>query len=456
MQHIETYDKQLEFKDYLDHSPRIIFSAKYGEGKTQFLKEITVNNEFENYKFFTIYPVNYVVAENADIFEYVKRDILLQLGEAKLLNDIDIDSLISSFASFETFREVLAFLVSCLPHGEFINKIIDKGLEIKERYNERKETLKKLDASFKVMKGGLYEEDGYTQMIRESLRLLREGINVEGGNKKSVLVIEDFDRLDPGHLFRILNVLSAHIDSNAYHNSELKNKFGFDNIVIVMDYETTKKLFHHIYGGDVSYEGYISKFMSCQPFYYSISTLAHQALYSHINEVIGLDKLVEYMPNIKKYIKKMSVRDVERILTFDYNIRKKKDSVEIMSYKFSCDLPIFKLFCIMVECGLSKVEIREDLGFQNDQSEAAYLELIYPLHLLSSEMYFSSYKSFTAFFDVRYDSDFVNKIDIIKTGQRRSNTKEIRTMVIKFRQVFRMMEECYNLSSLVENNNILT
>ena len=44
MQHIETYDKQLEFKDYLDHSPRIIFSAKYGEGETQFLKEIPVNN----------------------------------------------------------------------------------------------------------------------------------------------------------------------------------------------------------------------------------------------------------------------------------------------------------------------------------------------------------------------------------------------------------------------------
>lgn len=450
MQHIKTYDKQLEFKDYLENSPRILFSAKFGDGKTQFLKEITVNSEFENYKFFTIYPVNYVVAENSDIFEYVKRDILLQLGEARLLNDIDLDSLISSFASFETFREVLAFLVSCLPHGEFINKLIDKGLEIKEKYNEHKETLKKLDASFKMMKGGLYEEDGYTQMIREGLRLLREGINVEGGNKKSVLVIEDLDRLDPGHIFRILNVISAHIDSNAYQDEGMKNKFGFDNIVIVMDYKATKHLFHHFYGYDASYEGYMSKFMSCQPFYYSISILAHQALYSHINEVIGLDKLVEYMPNMKKYIEKMSVRDVERILTFDYNIRKKKDSVIIMSNKFSCDLPIFKLFCIMVECGLSKVEIREDLVFQNDQSEAAYLELIYPLHLLSSEMFFSSYKSFTTYFDVKYDSEFVNKIDIERTGLRRSNTKDIRGMNLKYRQVFRMMEECYNLSSLVE------
>lgn len=452
MQHIDTKDKQLEFKNYLENSPRILFSAKFGDGKTQFMKEIALNSDFRTYKFFFVYPVNYVVAENSDIFEYVKRDILLQLGEEGLLNNIDLDSLISSFASFETLREVIAFLVSCMPHGEFINKLIDKGLEISDRYNSQKETLKKLDTSFKIMKGGLYEEDGYTKMIREGLRLLRDGINVEGGNKKSVLVIEDLDRLDPGHLFRILNVISAHIDSNAYYNDGLKNKFGFDNIVIVMDYKATKHLFHYIYGKEASYEGYMSKFMSCQPFYYSISLLARKALYSHINEVLGLDKLVEYMPNMKKYIEKMSVRDIERIISFDFSIRKKTNNIRIMSYLFSCDLPIFKLFCIMMECGLNKEEIRDDLGFQNDQNESAYLELIYPLHLLSAEMFFSSYKAYTDFYDVRfiYDSNIVNKVEIDKTGLRRSTTRDIRTINIKFQQVYRMMEKCCNLSSLIE------
>ena len=32
--------------------------------------------------------------------------------------------------------------------------------------------------------------------------------------KKPVLIIEDLDRLDPKHLFRILNVVSAHIDDS--------------------------------------------------------------------------------------------------------------------------------------------------------------------------------------------------------------------------------------------------
>ena len=96
MQHIDTTEKQREFKAYLENSPRVIFSAKFGDGKTQFLKEVAQNEEFKGYQFFTIYPVNYVVAENADIFEYVKRDILLQMAKADLLNSIDLNALITS------------------------------------------------------------------------------------------------------------------------------------------------------------------------------------------------------------------------------------------------------------------------------------------------------------------------------------------------------------------------
>jgi hypothetical protein len=45
MQHIDTTEKQREFKTYLENSPRIIFSAKFGDGKTQFLKEVAQNKE---------------------------------------------------------------------------------------------------------------------------------------------------------------------------------------------------------------------------------------------------------------------------------------------------------------------------------------------------------------------------------------------------------------------------
>ena len=43
MQHIDTFEKQKEFKKYLENSPRIIFSAKFGDEKTQFLQEIKKN-----------------------------------------------------------------------------------------------------------------------------------------------------------------------------------------------------------------------------------------------------------------------------------------------------------------------------------------------------------------------------------------------------------------------------
>lgn len=373
MQHFDTTEKQIEFRTYLENSSRIIFSAKFGDGKTQFLKEVAQNEEFRDYQFFTIYPVNYVVAENADIFESVKRDILPQMARANLLNSINLNALITSFASFETFKEVLSFLVSCMPAGDFINKLIEKGLAIKDEYDKKKATLDKYNAIFTAMRGGIYEEDAYTLIIREGLNYLRESINVEGGNKRSVLVIEDLDRLDPGHLFRILNVISAHIDNPAYEGNVSDNKFGFDNIVIVMDYSVTKRIFKHFYGPDASYEGYMSKFLTCQPFYYSLDLLAQRTLFSYIRESIGISDLVECMPNMKKHIQAMSVRDVERIMNFDYRSRKKKDKTQIMAYWFSCDLPIFKLLCFMMECGLNKKEVQEDLALQGDQNPVAIL-----------------------------------------------------------------------------------
>lgn len=448
MQHFDTTEKQVEFKTYLENSPRIIFSAKFGDGKTQFLKEVAQSKEFKDYKFFTIYPVNYVVAENADIFEYVKRDILLQMAKADLLNNIDLNALITSFASFETFKEVLSFLVSCMPAGDFINKLIEKGLAIKDKYEEKKATLGKYNAIFTAMRGGIYEEDAYTQIIRYGLDYLRNRLNVEGGAKKSVLVIEDLDRLDPGHLFRILNVISAHIDNPAYVGNVSANKFGFDNIVIVMDYSVTKRIFEHFYGPNASYEGYMSKFLTCQPFYYSLNLLARHALYSHIVDLIGLTDLVECMPNLKEHIKTMSVRDIERVVNFDYRSRKKKDKTQIMAYWFFCDLPIFKLLCIMIECGLSKMEIQKDLALQGDQKVASYIELVYPLHLQASDVFFNSYHVNNSVYDACFKQEVVDKIDVQEVASRRATTKDMRTLNIVFWRLFSMMDECYNVSSL--------
>lgn len=66
------------FSEYLNNNCRGILSARFGDGKSFFLNE--VKKQLSNkYLFLTIYPVNYQVAENKDIFEYIKRDILLQI-----------------------------------------------------------------------------------------------------------------------------------------------------------------------------------------------------------------------------------------------------------------------------------------------------------------------------------------------------------------------------------------
>ena len=448
MRHIDTSEKQREFKCFLENSSRIIFSAKFGDGKTQFLKEVTNNNEFKEYQFFTIYPVNYVVAENADIFEYVKRDIMLQLASAGLLNDIDLDKLITSIASFESFKEILSFLFSCMPAGDFLNKLLDKVLSIKAKYDEQKATFDKFDSSFKAMRGGLYEDDAYTRMIKEALVYLRNSVNV--ANKKSVLVIEDLDRLDPGHLFRILNVVSAHIDNTQYIGNKGDNKFGFDNIVLVMDYNVTRQIFKHFYGPEASYDGYMSKFLTCQPFYYSIEQIARYSFYSYIVETIGLNDVVGFMPNMKKHIDNMSVRDIERVISFDFSSRRKQDKTQIMAYWFSCDLPIFRLLCIMIECGLNWDEIMNDLALQTGQNIANYIELIYPLHLQASDAFFSSYQVKNDCYAISFitKNNLVNKLEVQKVANRWTDTKEIRSAAINYRMLLGVLEKCYNVSSL--------
>lgn len=97
----EINNKLDDFKNHLEHADRMILSAKFGDGKSFFLQKAREDKiRFENYDFFTIYPVNYSVAKNEDIFEYIKRDIIIQLKERNVLDKIDIDALFDSVLDF--------------------------------------------------------------------------------------------------------------------------------------------------------------------------------------------------------------------------------------------------------------------------------------------------------------------------------------------------------------------
>lgn len=72
-------DDQLnKFNTLLKNNNRLFFSAKFGDGKTTFLNKFK-RQKGNECKIITLFPINYQIVDNKDIFELIKRDILLQL-----------------------------------------------------------------------------------------------------------------------------------------------------------------------------------------------------------------------------------------------------------------------------------------------------------------------------------------------------------------------------------------
>ena len=116
-----------EFVQYLNTSDRIILSAKFGDGKTYFLNELRKDKDLsDDYEFYTVYPVNYSVAKTEDVFEYIKRDIILQMSNKKQLDNIDLDTFFEAVKSFVDISSVVSFLLSFVPCGNLYNNIIDR------------------------------------------------------------------------------------------------------------------------------------------------------------------------------------------------------------------------------------------------------------------------------------------------------------------------------------------
>ena len=290
------------FEQHLAQNPQTILSAKFGDGKTYFLNEYIQQHEADTF-FVALHPVNYVVSPNEDIFEYIKRDILCSLVHRSEFQEINWNDTLKEVLNYDTLLETVDTIAPNIPLGNLATipfhlfKKVDNKFAI-DKYFDR----------FKNTKGGLFEFDQFTFAIQRTIKAIQKA------GQRCVLVIEDLDRLDPGHLFRILNVLSAHIDSD-----KCTNKFCFDNIVAVLDYDTTRHIFRHFYGDKANYEGYMSKFMSSHPFEYSITKVAQQQLFNYIEKECHFSALCEFPANVNnvtlpKCLASLSVRDVVHIL----------------------------------------------------------------------------------------------------------------------------------------------
>lgn len=294
----EKFTKHLE----VPFNDRIILSAPFGAGKTYFLKEYFKRNN-DKYETIHLFPVNYSVASNKDIFELIKYDILFELFG----KDIEFDKTDFSKLDFLPFYlngnkvsalETLTPLLNFIPKvGKTVADISKQLLSFYRKFEKQFDNIQIDDEdaalhyleSLNNKKGSIYEDDFYSQLIRQLVNQLKKINDQEEKEKKTVLIIDDLDRIDPEHIFRILNVLSAHMDKAAG-----ENKFGFDKIILVFDQYNVRNIFANRYGVNVDYTGYIDKFYSYKVFEFSNKEGLQKDIITILKSIKSYSKFVDF------------------------------------------------------------------------------------------------------------------------------------------------------------------
>ena len=296
----------MRFYEHLNAHERTILSAKFGDGKTYFSQKFMEDEKVkEGYTFLTLYPVNYQVAENRDIFELIKYDLLIQMFAQKILSPEFRLTKAQALAwclqlHAPSIAEGLLPIISELCLDEMSVKMVSAILtgkkllsKVKQKVTDLEESVrdKQIDQFLKEMsKNPISGQDVITGIIQQGIVDFKKTYP----DKEIVLVIEDLDRMDPAHLFRILNVFSAHIDHHYRlganpSTSYIGNKFGLDKVVFVMNYKNTESIYKHFYGPEADFIGYINKFCSSNYFTYSFNQLKEEYYYKQIIDNTRID-----------------------------------------------------------------------------------------------------------------------------------------------------------------------
>jgi hypothetical protein len=264
---LDDFSKHLSIPD----NKRILFSGPFGAGKTVFLQTFFKANP--GFKKITLNPVDYSVTATNDIFEVIKHDLLNEIVthfEDQISLEVEDFPMIVLAQTYikdklNFFKLAKPFFNKVYPGAAEVSDLVEGVLKVLKAFEDYKDQMK-VDEEMVVIKylseqylkqGSVRENDGMTALIRDLIGRIKESI--EG--QELVLIIDDLDRLDPEHVFRIINVFSAH------HNSQTEiNKFGFDKIMFVCDIENIRYMFEHKFGKNVDFGGYIDKFYSIEIF----------------------------------------------------------------------------------------------------------------------------------------------------------------------------------------------
>jgi hypothetical protein len=285
----------LVFKEHLDdtHNERIIFSGIFGIGKSYFLEKYFEKNR-DRYLAINLAPVNYSISNNEDIFRLIKYDILyelivkheLELETEVISRHIAYGTILSSNAD-SILGDLLNVapllnknlggneeLLNPAPFVKFLKKIIPQIEKIEEQRKDANLNQRVLEYIKDLEQSALFESDFITGFIINSLEKLSPK-NV----KQKVLIIDDLDRIDPEHIFRLFNIFSSHLS----YRKSTGNKFGFDKVIFVCDIENIRNIFSARYGASTDFSGYIDKFYSTDIFYFDNS----EEVAAITNNIIG-------------------------------------------------------------------------------------------------------------------------------------------------------------------------
>lgn len=328
---------KINFENFIDieNNSRIFFSGKFGIGKTYFLNDFFGKKE-KKYDVFHLYPINYQISNNEDILELIKYDILVELLKKNkdVLQENVVDGISDSSLLFYTWIQkrlsINSILKSSISFGEsLLDLTFEPASTLLGKLGRPLKELLQIDREFQEFKeeyrgGEKVIIEKYTDQIKSKnisetdylSHLLSEKIRKQKDGKKSVLVLDDLDRIDPEHIFRILNILSA------YFEKEHENKFGFDTIIIVADYSNLKYFFQHKYGPETDFSGYMDKFFTISPYYFD-------------NKKAVFDKVEEITKSIKNEDPNLSISigDSGYIKLFIWHIFSQAIDCEIMNLR---------------------------------------------------------------------------------------------------------------------------
>jgi len=277
---LKTDSIKSEFQAHLnlEANTRIIFSGAFGTGKTTFLKQFFEKKQDAKYLGLHLFPVNYSVASNEDIFELIKVDLLYSLldhspnldklsisnWDALLLGDAK-DQYVIFKGLINLFGKIGKSVEPILKGLESLLLSLKTAIENSKKRIEKDEgkTIQEFFMAIEATSGNIYERNVITELIAQIVQKLKAE-----QQKEIVLIIDDLDRIDPEHIFRLLNVFGAHFDT---HSGE--NKFGIDKVIFCCDIQNIRTIFQHKYGVLVDFNGYIDKFYTRGVFNYDIRAI---------------------------------------------------------------------------------------------------------------------------------------------------------------------------------------